>query len=194
MSESAKPGIASDAEIQSALAEAEREVARIPSLDDGREPQIVPVPVQPPPMAAPAPHTPPSVERLVVETAMPIDTPTPAARVATGDPPGRAAVAPLPSGTPTGGLLYRTLDGILWAINRPFDGLAPEARQLVGWLAIVTLAMSTSAPFVLKWLVPSRDPVAQLSRQTAAVRAAPPAAAEPKPSVDRPAAKPSAGH
>ena len=179
MSEPAKPGIVSDAEIQTALAEAEREIARIPSLDDGREPQIVPVPVQPPPIAAPSPRTRSGAERLVVETAMPIDAPTPAPR---------AEAATLPPPVPTGGLLYRTLDGFLWAINRPFDWLAPEARQLVGWLAIVTLAVSASAPFVLKWLVPPGDPVSQLSRQTAALRAAPPAPAEP------PAAKPSAGH
>ncbi|MEW6197610.1 MAG: hypothetical protein AB1601_02950 [Planctomycetota bacterium] len=197
MAGGASTPIVSEAEIQAALAEAQAHATSIPSLDDGQSPTVVPVPVEtaaplrplpreaPPEAAAPAPGA----------------TPEPAAAPAPGstppDPAGAQAAGPPadPTAEPAGAgprwwrvagrildLLYNFVDGVLWALNRPFEKLSAETRQLLGWLALATVVVSLAAAYWLPRLWPHRDAVSQLTRQSAALQqtlAAPPAADAP---------------
>jgi hypothetical protein len=124
-----------------ALAPAHAEV--VPTLDNDTGEQIIPVPVQGPPFE----HT---------------SAPDPAANQvsergleAPERPPDVAAERPKPRHKLSFGLVvYRTLDTALWLVNRPFNWLSPNARRLVGAIAIVTLLTALIAPYVLPLICP----------------------------------------
>lgn len=202
MTGGASTPIVSEAEIQAALAEAQAQATSIPSLDDGQSAAVVPVPVEtaaplrPLPREAPPDVAPAPVAAPEPAAAQPVATPTPAP----GSTPPASAEAPaagLPeesTAEPAAGarwwriggrivdLLYSLIDGVLWALNRPFERLSAETRQLLGVLALVTVIISLAAAYWLPRLWPPRDAVSQLSRQSAAVQqtlAAPPAADVP---------------
>lgn len=139
MAEQLSTSLATDAEIEAALAEATTE--EVPSLDDGTGETIVPVPVQ----------------GLAFRPKPDQDTPRdPAAKPSKP----QAADAPGPDAPRKslrlGRLLYWTVDTLLWAINRPFAWLPLGARRLTGAIAIVTLMISLIAPYVLPLLSPPR--------------------------------------
>ena len=113
-----------------------------------------------------------AVSSLVI-VPVPVETPkfkgAPREDHATTDPasqPPAAPAAPTPvqaesPGAPqkshgVGGLCYRAVDTVLWAINRPFEWLSPGARRLTGAVAIVTLVTSLLAPYLLPLLSPPR--------------------------------------
>jgi len=144
----------SEAEVEAALAEAQAHAEAIPSLDDDR-PAIVPVPItshlRPLPRSASEPAAPPtgSVTAASASTTAPQDAP--------GVPADVAAAH---------GLLYRLLDRILWALNRPFAFLGPGGRHVLGWIAIVTLIMCALALTILPRLALRRDPLSELHQYT----------------------------
>jgi len=146
--------VVSEAEVEAALAEARAHAETIPSLDDD-SPAIVPVPI--------TSHLRP-LPRSTAEPAAP----------ATGSATGPSAPTTAPQDVASGpedvaathGRLYRFLDGILWALNRPFAFLGPGGRQLLGWIAIVTLIMCALALTALPRLAPRRDPLSELHQYT----------------------------
>lgn len=158
MPDDATRPLATDAEIEAALAEAESQAARIPDLGDGR-PQVVPIPVEP--QVRPGPFTVrrftgPSV--VVPQQAEPREAPPAAARSARSKRIGAA--------------VYRAIDAALWALNRPFAWLSDEARRLVGLLALVTIVVSLLALLTLPAVAPRRDALTQLEQQARQARAA----------------------
>jgi hypothetical protein len=202
--------LASDAEIEAALTEAEAQAAGIPSLDDGREQTIVPVPVQPDSqpvvkkrlpqdvapvvvVAAPTEEQPPEppsaishqpaagrfgwlrrlAPRLLALLRLRRTLPVPSAETpAQSSAPDTAAPAqqqpppaePRPA-LPAGRIVYRALDALLAAVNWPFNRMGPEARQLVGILATVTIVVSLLAAHFLPILLPPRDAISQLHQR-----------------------------
>jgi hypothetical protein len=144
MAEQPSTSLVSDAEIEAALADARTE--EIPSLDDTAAARIVPVAVQGPALR-PMPPLEPAREPAA-------DAQKPPAKVAP------TAVAPRISAR-VGGLFYRAVDTLLWAINRPFGWLPLGARRLAGAIAIVTLLMSLLAPCVLPLLSSPQKAVAR---------------------------------
>jgi|GEM_PF-6451055 len=184
------PPIVSDAEIQAALAEAQAKATEIPSLDDGQGQHVVPVPIEPP-----APPRPAAVPRpaATVAPAAPRASATPAAPAgppATAPQPGwlstllagllgwlrigkRKAAADAGARRSLCELLLRALDRFLTVVNRPFERLSPETRNLAGMLALVTIVVALGSLYLLPRLSPPRDALSQLARQRAAVEAAP---------------------
>jgi hypothetical protein len=75
--------------------------------------------------------------------------------------PRRSSAAESP---PAAGLLWRVLDWLLAAINRPFEGLSPAARQAVGLIALVTIVLSLLAGLVLPQVLPRQDAMSYLQR------------------------------
>ncbi len=196
--------VASDAEIEAALEEAEAHVARIPSLDDGGERAVVPVQaeigrksaVRPQPIAATSP---------VVVVAAPVDQAAPQRQPPPAAPPARrgwlrhvaarllailhlrrTSRTAVPAPRPTSGTLppaeealpdarrlplttdrtiYRLIDGLLAGVNWPFRWVGPEARQLAGLLATVTIVVSLLAAHFFPVLFPPRDAISQLHRR-----------------------------
>lgn len=65
-------------------------------------------------------------------------------------------------------LVYVAIDKTLWALNRPFERLTPDQRQLIGSIAAVTIVMSIAAVYALPLLAPPKDPISVLSRQSEA--------------------------
>jgi len=136
------PAIASEAEIELALAEAEAKANQIPSLDDGRSPRVVHVPVESPPLPRPEQTRPRSDAAW---PAPPTEATPDSAHVApAADPPQKK-----PRLSWLGHAPYRTLDVVLWLVNWPFRGLSPRARHLAGLLAIATLISSLLALLLL---------------------------------------------
>jgi hypothetical protein len=78
---------------------------------------------------------------------------------------------PAPEARGLGGAIYRLLDALLWAINRPFERMSPQTRQWTGLVAIVTIFTSLLALYLLPMLYPRRDALSQLTRQSAQVQA-----------------------
>jgi hypothetical protein len=170
-------GIASDAEIEAALAQAQAAAESIPSLDDGSGEQVVPIPVQALPQIPPrkpAEANPPPAA-TATSPAAPVEggvsPPTPVATVPSprvvaeastpaGARPARAEPAPVAPGKSP--IVHRVLDTGLWAINRPFEWLSPEARGITGILAMVTIVISLLALFLLPRLFPPVDLLAHL--------------------------------
>jgi hypothetical protein len=148
MAEQLSTSLATDAEIEAALAEATTE--EIPSLDDGTGETIIPVPVQGPAFR-PMPDRDAPQGQASDSAAKP------------NEPPAVDAHRPRAPrmSTRIGRLLYRSADTLLWAVNRPFGWLPLGARRLTGAIAIVTLATSLLAPYVLPLLSPSRHPGAR---------------------------------
>jgi hypothetical protein len=141
MAEQPSTTLVSEAEIQAALFEATTEV--IPSLDDGTGEQIIPVPV-PAPAFRPLPDRDPA-PGSAGDSATDSDRSAAASADSSGTPPQSGRV---------GRLLYWSVDAALWVVNRPFGWLPPGARRLTGAVAIVTLAISLLAPYVLPLLCP----------------------------------------
>jgi hypothetical protein len=127
MSSEAPAAVAPEAEIQVAAAEAAAQAAELPSLEAGAAPEVVHIPVEGPPL----PRTPA----------------TPAPKSA--DAPPEVATAVIPPQPARHRAPYAAMDGLLWALNRPFQWLSPNARQLIGLLAIVTLVISLLALLLL---------------------------------------------
>jgi hypothetical protein len=148
MSEQPSTSLATDAEIEAALAEATTE--EIPSLDDGTGQTIIPVPVQGPAFR-------PMPDRDATQGGA-RDSAADSNKSLAKDAP--TAVAPRKSAR-IGRLLYRCADTLLWAVNRPFGWLPLGARRLTGAIAIVTLMISLLAPYVLPLLSPPRHPGAR---------------------------------
>jgi hypothetical protein len=147
--------LATEAEIDAVLKEAEANAQAIPSLDAGPTVPVVPVPVEPPPR----PHT------ANVEQSSP--------RPDVGPPP--SATAPSAAAVVDygeHGFLYRSIDLVLWLVNRPFQFATPTVRRLVGFAALVTLGTSALALYLLPKLLPPRDTISVFKRQIAEVRAA----------------------
>ncbi len=131
MSSESSTALATDAEIEVALAEAEAQAAEIPSLEAGAAPKVVHIPVEGPPL--PRSSTP-----QPAETAPVTDTPEPPVTLAAQPRKRRLRRA-----------LYALIDRVLWAFNRPFQWLSPQARHLIGLMAIATLVTSLLALLLL---------------------------------------------
>lgn len=190
MAGGASPPIVSEAEIQAALAEAEAQATSIPSLDDGQPPAVVSVPVEtaaplrplpresPPEAAATAPTTPGvSPPPAVTPAPAPGGAPSGPAEAQAAASPAESSAEPAVAAARWWGvggrivdLLYSVIDGVLWALNRPFEKLSAETRQLLGLLALVTVIVSLTAAYLLPRLCPPRDAVSQLTRQSAALQ------------------------
>ena len=197
MAGGASPPIVSEAEIQAALAEAEAQATSIPSLDDGQPPAVVSVPVEtaaplrplpresPPEAAATAPTTPGvSPPPAVTPAPAPGGAPSGPAEAQAAASPAESSAEPAVAAARWWGvggrivdLLYSVIDGVLWALNRPFEKLSAETRHLLGLLALVrpllpgrTVTVSLTAAYLLPRLCPPRDAVSQLTRQSAALQ------------------------
>lgn len=172
MAGNSSTGIVSDAEIEAALRQAEAAAESIPSLDDGSGEKIVPIPVQAlpqvPPRRSAAPSAEPATPAVAAIPAAPaapapaVAPPAPVAAVA--EPavalPATAEAAPVAQRASP--VAYRVLDTVLWALNRPFEWLSPEMRNLIGLLALATIVVSLLAVFLLPWLFPRVDLLTQL--------------------------------
>lgn len=170
MSDSEQATVASEAEINAALAEAERQGSRIPSLDDGSDERVVHVPVEVDAPVTSRQVAAGSAEPGVVAVAQSVDGPAAAAPT-----PGRRSRHKSRSAAQwlrlVGLVIYDVIDRTLWAVNLPFEWMKPEARQLTGWLAIVTIATSLLAMNLLPTLLPADDALSVLKRQTEQTRA-----------------------
>jgi len=155
--------IVSDDEIQAALAEAERQAAGIPSLDDGTV-----IPVEGPRMS-PAPREP-----LVSAPPRPVPPPT----MPPGPEPQAAPEAP-PTDT-AHGLVYRFLDTLLAAANWPFGWIPLPVRRLIGLVALATLAVAVAAVLVLPRVFPPRELVPRPAARATAAQTPPAEHAAPK--------------
>lgn len=164
------PPIVSDAEIDAALAEAERQVDQIPSLEDEARlpPGLVPVETRAATLLnrASAPPTTQSPAAATMATPAAPSTDTGAA------PPEIDSVAAttVPNRTSLLDLILLALDLLLHLLNWPLRRLAPEARNLVGVVAIITLVMALGASF-LPLLWPPENAASALQRQADAQRA-----------------------
>lgn len=158
MNEEQPSTLASDAEIEAALAEAESET--IPSLDDGGG--VVPVPVS---FDDEAPHSTRPQEEFSGEVV---------ATVGSGDSDAGAesdtAQSPRRSWTH---YVYVAIDMTLTAINAPFRWMPEYARQVTGLIAIVTIITTILAIALIPRLCPNRHPITDLQRMSAAVLAEP---------------------
>lgn len=148
--------IVSDDEIQAALAEAERQAAGIPSLDDGtvipvEGPQLSPAPrealVSAPPRPVPPPTMPPSRQPETASQAPPTDT--------------------------AHGLAYRALDTLLSALNWPFGWISLPVRRLIGLIALATLVVAVAATLLLPRVFPPRELVPHPTPQATAAETPP---------------------
>lgn len=167
MSNPQPSAIVSDAELQAALDEAQAQLGRIPTLEGDSTPEFVPVPVEA--------DLRPLPRREHAEPSQP---------TATEERPSEAPPVQGPAeATPTDerpGILYRSIDAVLSAVNRPFGWMNPEVRRLTGLLAVVTLVTSLLA-LLLPTLFPQRDPLAELREKSAALRANVPGEHAPHP-------------
>jgi hypothetical protein len=133
----ATPGaeVASESEIEAALADAQAHADRIPSLEEREESQAVRLPFERP---APLPSQP--FKEVIVEEQEAAE-PAPAASAAPAQ--RRSFVATI------GWSAFQVADGLLASVNWPFRWLPSRARQLVGLAAIATLVTSLLALLVL---------------------------------------------
>ncbi len=169
--------VATDDEIMAAIAAAEQ--ATIPSFEDDSQSSVVAVAVPADPDSIPTAGSP---RQSSV-----------GGRAAVSSPAGEhlhditADANNAPKGPPAGANLlsrasyyaYHAIDTTLAIINRPFNSLSPQRRQLAGHLAIATLVLSLLALYLFPMLIPRRDAVSLLTNKCAALRA--PAAAQPAP-------------
>lgn len=162
--------LASEAEIQAALAEAEAE-GEIPSLDDGQPIVAVPVPVQVDVGPPPAKRSSDGKGRHVVATVAVVDGQEGAAAAGKGLVWRWSLLWRVP---------YRALDIGLDVVNYPFRRLGPGARIAVAALAITTLIMSALAVFVLPVVAPHRTAISDLRQKCQKALEPPPAAASEK--------------
>ncbi len=145
MAEPTANTLATDSEIESALAEVESAPDLVPNLDDS----FVAVPV---------------------DLGLGQGSPLPAPEVATES----AGLAAPPRARPTArasalvrplGLFDKlcwVLDRLLAALNWPFRWLPPEAKQVVGLAAAASILVSIAANAVFPLLWPEPDPIADL--------------------------------
>lgn len=167
MADPAPTSIASDAEINAALSEAQGHADNIASLDDGSGDDVVPIPVEantPAPLQ-PAPDANPDPQAAAVDnSAADVDNSAVAVGNGTEQPAANTPDqhdddAPEQHAAPArspwlGPIIYQALDTALWAVNRPFEWLKPDARRLVGWLALATIIVSVLTLALLPMLAP----------------------------------------
>lgn len=65
--------------------------------------------------------------------------------------------------------IYRAADAALDLVNRPFFWLTGQARNVVGWWALATIAVALSSWLLLPPLLPNRDAVAFLREKRSAI-------------------------
>lgn len=171
MSEVAEQHIANAAEVDAAIAAAERAVS---GIADREQTDVVQVPVEAGiRVESPAPTD------FTVDDEQPVTTP-PAADTPDVAPPAKPASAPSQQSqssvdaenTPTEasaqpGLVYRMVDRTLWALNAPFAKLDDETRNLIGWVGAVTVVTSLLAIFLLPSFLPRNDVYTTLRTRTA---------------------------
>jgi hypothetical protein len=178
--------LASDAEIQAAVAEAEALGASIPNLE-AAPPHVVPVPVDALGATAALVRAPTAPQVVVPPAAMERPADAPATPLA-APPRQRATVLET---------LYAIVDTVLDLVNRPFFWMSNGLRQFVGIMAIVTIMLSLTAVFVLPILSPPDDAISRLVRQSADVRAGKTKPKPPPPAQaahEAPAAEPAPEH
>ncbi|MBK9127629.1 MAG: hypothetical protein IPM13_07485 [Phycisphaerales bacterium] len=145
MAESTANTLASDSEIESALAEVESAPDLVPDLDDS----FVAVPVD-----------------LGLGHGSPLPAPDVAAESTEQDasPRARLATKASASARPFGLFdnLCWLLDRLLAAIDWPFRWLPPGAKQIVGLAAAASILVSIAANAVFPLLWPEPDPIADL--------------------------------
>lgn len=156
--------IASDAEVQAVIADAEADPGHIPNLDDGSPISAVAIPVEAnirplPRRADPQPSDSP---RDPAESTEPLSG-------------GQGDATALPQAA--SGVIYRMIDVLLGAINWPFAWLGPDARRMTGLIAMVTIVLSLSA-LLLPTLFPRPDPLKHSRPQAPATSTPPPAQTE----------------
>ena len=160
MADPAPTSIASDAEINAALSEAQAHADNIASLDDGSGDSVVPIPVKadtPAPLQ-PAPDANPDAPSAAVDNSA-VAVGNSAEQPVADTPDQHADDAPEQHAAPArspwlGPIIYHALDTALWAVNRPFEWLKPEARRLVGWLALATIIVSVLTLALLPMFAP----------------------------------------
>ena len=65
------------------------------------------------------------------------------------------------------GLAYRIVDIALAIINRPFAGLSPRVRHIIGVAGAATIVISALAPWLLPMFIQRRDAVTYLQEKRA---------------------------
>lgn len=168
----AESALASEAEIQAALADTD--VGAIPSLDDGAT--VVPVPV---------PNVP---SRAAEDDRYPVATVPDSGTVRTHAGETDAPPA-LPLPVSWGARLYALADRVLDVVNRPFRWMSPAVRQATGISGLCMLGTALVALTVLPFFQPRAASVtparsAAVAPQThdraqAKTTAAPPAPSSP---------------
>ncbi len=155
--------IASDAEIQAALAEAESRTSDIPSLDKGSTPAVVHVPVEAASTIPPKVYSRPPSEPVVVSS--------PAEPAAGAQPEDEAEADPQ---TKRHGVIarfaYNAVDRVLSAVNQPFNRCPAETRCIIGVAAVITIGLSLLAACLLPVIDPPRDPVSVLQHESRVVQ------------------------
>ncbi len=69
--------------------------------------------------------------------------------------------------------VYRAADAVLDLVNRPFSWLTGEARSMLGWWAVATLAVALSSWLLLPLLLPNRDAITFLKEKRSAIDRSP---------------------
>jgi hypothetical protein len=87
--------------------------------------------------------------------------------------PRRGWIAPLAR------QVYRTADAALDLVNRPFSWLTGEARNMLGWWALATMAVALSSWLLLPVLLPNRDALTFLKEKRTAIDRSPAAEVAP---------------
>ncbi len=98
----------------------------------------------------------------------------PAARASQSPKPARPAQPPpfIPR-VPWWKRLLRALDDLLDVINRPFAGLRPEVRSLIGAVSATTIVVSLTCAWLIPTLMPHRDAITFLEQARATPRGMP---------------------
>jgi hypothetical protein len=69
--------------------------------------------------------------------------------------------------------VYRALDRVIDALNRPFGALGETGRSVIGSVALVTLLISIMAALLIPLILPHRDGITFLEEKTAQLRSQP---------------------
>ncbi len=124
-------------------------------------------------------------------------TPADAARPASGgpvQPPARARTdrpQPFIPRVPWWKRLLRAIDDLLDVINRPFAGLSPQVRSLIGTVSLTAILVSLASAWLIPTLLPHRDAITFLEAARARVLSQSPQSASPTGErAERPASGP----
>ena len=160
----------------------------IPSLADGTEQSVIPIPVPGPNVGRPRDpggHPADPGDALAAQPGQPNAAAPPP--VAGGAPASGAEQADAVVDAGENGhapLAYRVLDTALAVLNRPFAALNPAVRDVVGLAGIVTIIMSLLAGLLLPSLLRPTDPLSfvhEKQKQRVAAPAGGQTAAKPAP-------------